>query len=269
MVRLTALFLLVFFFPALADGPIKDCADCPEIVLIPKGGFVMGSDNAHENERPAHKASVAKPFYLGTKEVTFDQWQACVEAKACKRMPDDHRWGMGSRPVMNVTYDEVMEYLAWISRKSGKRYRLPSEVEWEWAARGGGETLYPWGERMEPGMANCRECGAEPFGGFSTAPVASYPPNGYGLYDMNGNVWEWTSDCWHPSHQGAYGDQKPRGPAPIPELPGKFGCDARVMKGGAWYYYAVMSRPQARAKNDAKVYSYVLGFRVARDADGR
>lgn len=252
---------------AWAQAPIKDCADCPELLAIPRGTFVMGSNDAHENERPQRKVTIAKPFYLGRFEITFDQWQACFEASACKRLPDDHKWGKGDRPVMNVAFDDAQDYLAWISKKSGKRYRLPSEAEWEWAARGGVGTLYPWGDKMAPGKANCRDCGAEPFGGFSTAPVGSYPPNGYGLYDMNGNVWEWTQDCWHPDHKGAPTEQKPRGPAPVPEVPGLKSCDARVMKGGAWYYYAVMSRPQARAKNDATAQSYVLGFRVARDAD--
>jgi formylglycine-generating enzyme required for sulfatase activity len=256
----------LFSLPVIAEDSFKDCPDCPEMVIVPKGSFVMGSENGHENERPTHPVTIAKAFALGRFEVTFDDWQDCVAAKACARDPDDHQWGKGKRPVMNVTYDDVKEYLAWLGKRSGKRYRLPSEAEWEWAARGGVDSLYPWGDKMEPGKANCRECGAEPFGGFSSAPVGSYPPNGYGLYDMNGNVWEWTEDCWHPDHRSASANAKPRGPEANP-LPGTTACLARVMKGGAWYYYAGMSRPQARAKNESRVFSYVLGFRVARDLE--
>ncbi|MBF0355090.1 MAG: SUMF1/EgtB/PvdO family nonheme iron enzyme [Alphaproteobacteria bacterium] len=257
-----------FCLPAAAQEPasFKDCADCPEMQVIPPGNFMMGSARGHENEQPEHQVSLAKPFALARFEITFDDWQACVDAKGCSRQPDDHQWGKGKRPVMNITFDDVTQYLTWLSHKSGKRYRLPSEAEWEWAAKGGVATSYPWGERMEEGRANCRECGAKPFGGFSSAPVGSYPPNGYGLYDMAGNVWEWTQDCWHPDHQGASPEGRPRGPEAQP-LPGLSSCMARVMKGGAWYYYAPMARPQARAKNDSRVFSYVLGFRPARDLD--
>ncbi|MDK9721327.1 MAG: formylglycine-generating enzyme family protein [Rhodospirillales bacterium] len=268
MRKAALVFLAALWFPSLAhaQGFFRDCPDCPEMAAVPKGRFVMGSENGHENERPLHPVTIVKSFALGRYEVTFDDWQACMAAKACTRNPDDHQWGRANRPVMNVTYDDAQQFLAWLSKKSGKRYRLPSEAEWEWAARGGVDSLYPWGDKMEPGRANCRDCGAEPFGGFSTAPVGSYPPNLFGLYDMNGNVWEWTEDCWHPDHRGGANSQKPRGPEANPQ-PGQVACLARVMKGGAWYYYAGMSRPQARAKNEGRVISYVLGFRVARDID--
>ncbi|MBF0268945.1 MAG: formylglycine-generating enzyme family protein [Alphaproteobacteria bacterium] len=260
------LSLAFFCLPAHAQEPFRDCPDCPEMVIVPKGGFIMGSDVGHENERPAHPVKIAKPFALGRYEVTFDEWQACFDAQACLRNPDDHKWGRANRPVMNVTIDDVKQFLAWLSQKSGKRYRLPGEAEWEWAARAGTAGLFSWGDKMEPGRANCRGCGDDPFNGFSTAPVGSYPPNAFGLYDMAGNVWEWTEDCWHPDHTGAPKDQKPRGPEANP-LPGLPACMARVMKGGAWYYYAQMSRPSARARNEGRVLSYVLGFRVARDVD--
>ncbi|TAN48908.1 MAG: formylglycine-generating enzyme family protein [Rhodospirillales bacterium] len=263
---LLSCILYLFSFGALAGEPFKDCDDCPEMVIVPAGSFVMGSQTGHENERPEHKVTIAKSFALGRFEITFDDWQLCVDAKACTRSPDDHQWGKAKRPVMNVTFDDVTQYLTWLSKKTGKRYRLPSEAEWEWAARGGAKTIYPWGDGMEDGLANCRSCGAEPFGGFSSAPVGSYPPNGYGLYDMTGNVWEWVQDCWHPDHTGASKDAKPRGPE-TQSLPGIPACLARVMKGGAWYYFAPMARPAARARNDSRVLSYVLGFRVAREID--
>ncbi|MBC7952954.1 MAG: SUMF1/EgtB/PvdO family nonheme iron enzyme [Rhodospirillaceae bacterium] len=177
------------------------------------------------------------PISMSRSEVTFDQWQACVVEGACKGAQDDHAWGRGSRPVINVSWADARNYAAWLSTKTRQRCRLPSEAEWEHAAAGGATTAYWWGEGHGTGMANCRDCNADPI--YGSRPVGSFPANPYGLVDMNGNVWEWTDDCWT---AGA--------------------CGQRVIKGGSWYYYSANATVRARARNDAQQGSYNIGIRV-------
>jgi formylglycine-generating enzyme required for sulfatase activity len=237
-----------------APATFRDCSDCPELVSLPPGRFTMGDGaSPFTNERPPHEVVIEWPFALGRTEVTFDDWTRCVAAKACAKMPDDHGWGRGRRPVINVTLAEAAAYLAYLSRRTGKRYRLPTEAEWEYAARAGTATAYWWGNEPGSGQANCRECGSS--FEHETAPAGSFPPNPFGLYDMNGNVWEWTADCWRPKHD-----------AP-PERSRDGTCPAHVVKGGSWYYFPPMSRPAARARNDVRTNSYNIGFRVARDLE--
>jgi formylglycine-generating enzyme required for sulfatase activity len=185
-------------------------------------------------------------FLLGQSEVTFDQWAACVTDGACRGGQDDHGWGRGKRPIINITFADVHAYLAWLSAKTGRTYRLPSEDEWEWAARGGTESEYWWGSTVGEGHANCRHCGT-PWGGAMSAPVGSLPANPYGLFDTAGNVWEWTATCWSKKRE-----------APPPKT-----CREQVIKGGAWYYIPQQSRPVARARQSATSWSYTVGLRVA------
>src|SRR3984957_10250423 len=112
----------------------RDCDDCPELVVVPPGDFVMGSNDT-PYEKPERTISVRHPFAIGRREVTFAEWDQCADAGACKHRPDDHGWGRGDRPVVNVSWDDSKLYLAWLSQQTGQRYRLPSEAEWEYAAR--------------------------------------------------------------------------------------------------------------------------------------
>lgn len=220
-------------------GAGADCAGCPEMVPVP-GGVL---------EREGAPPVAVAPFAMARTEITFDQWQVCVAAGACAGGQSDHGWGRGARPVINVAYPAAERYARWLSQATGKRYRLPTEDEWEWAARGGTTTAWSWGDAVGEGHANCRHCGT-PWGGKQTAPAASLPANGYGLHDMAGNVWEWVSDCWHDDR------------AAPPEAGD---CAFRITKGGAWYYVPSQSRPTVRARTPVGLWSYTVGFRVVRE----
>jgi len=234
---------------------IKDCNACPELAIIPPGSFIMGKDGRHKNERPAHKVTIDKAYAIGLFEVSFDEWQACFDDGACgKTLPDDHHWGRGNRPVINITWFDTKSYLAWLSDKTGKTYRLPSESEWEYAARAGTQTDFWWGDDVGQGKANCRNCSAKV--SHQSEPVGSFKPNPWGLYNVHGNVWEWVEDCWNPTHDGAPSDAQPR-------LEGD--CRQRVMRSGSWYYFSKNIRSPWRFKNDARVKSYGIGFRVLRE----
>lgn len=247
--------------PDAATAPLKpgtvfrDCSECPEMVTLPPGIFIMGSPKGDDKERPAHPVRVRKSFAIGKFEITFDEWSACVREKACQVDPDDHGWGKGRRPVINLDFPTIKQYTAWLSKKTKHVYRLPSESEWEYAARSGSTTDYPWGDTMEPGRANCRDCGTE-WSAKGSAPVGSFAPNGFGLYDLNGNVWEWVEDCWNPDHTNAPGDTRPR-------LTGE--CAFRVVRGGSWYYFRKLARNSYRVKWVVEDKSYNVGFRVVRE----
>lgn len=242
--------------PGAAADTFRDCPACPQMVTLPTGTFTLGDGRVPDAAPRA--AAVSRPFAIGRTEVTWREYGACVADGACRGGQDDHGWGRGDRPVINVTLADAQAYAAWLSRRTGHAYRLPSEVEWEWAARAGSTTLYPWGEAMEPGRANCRGCDGPIVEHGGSFEVGRYPPNAWGLLDMQGNVWEMTLDCW--SEDGApSGDQAPW--LPDPE------CRDRVMRGGAWYYVPRLSASAARARNAADVWSYVVGFRVVREGE--
>ncbi len=233
----------------------QDCDVCPKMTVIQAGSYIMGSDGRHKIERPAHKVTITKPFAMGIYEVTFDEWQACFIDSGCARVPDDHKWGKGRRPVMNITWFETQSYLKWLSKKTGYTYRLPTEAEWEFAARGGTTTEFWWGDEVGENLANCRDCKSK-WSKKGSAPVGSFSPNPYGLYDVHGNEWEWLQDCWNPSHEGAPSDGSPR-------LDGN--CQLRVIRSGSWYYFSKNIRSAWRFKNDARVKSYGIGMRVLRE----
>ena len=150
----------------------RDCPECPELVAVPAGRFIMGSDSDEANEGPAQPVVIARPFAIGVYEVTFAEWEACVAAAGCSVNPDDHKWGRERRPIINVNFAQVQEYLRWISARTGKTYRLPSEAEWEYAARAGTTTPYWWGDAAGTNLANCRDCGSE-WSKLSSGPVGS------------------------------------------------------------------------------------------------
>ncbi|MEO5375831.1 MAG: formylglycine-generating enzyme family protein [Alphaproteobacteria bacterium] len=242
---------------ALETGEVfQDCPDCPEMVVVGAGSFIMGSDAAPE-QRPPVAVTIARPFALATTETTFDLWEACVAGGGCAKIPDDHGWGRGRQPVINISWDEANAFTRWLSKLTGATYRLPTEAEWEYAARAGTTTAYWWGDHVGDGKANCRKCNAE-WGGRQSAPVASFPANPFGLYDLNGNVWEWVADCWTPNHKNAPTD----GSAAVDP---KGECRERTAKGGAWYYYEMQARPSSRARHVAGQWSYTVGFRVLRE----
>ena len=260
-----ALFILgahLFALPALAaddemkPGQVfKDCDACPEMAVIPAGSFTMGSNGRHKYEKPAHDVTIAKAFAMGVYEVTFDEWQACFDEGGCARVPDDHKWGKGRRPVMNITWFETQPFVEWLSKKTGHTYRLPTEAEWEYAARGGTTTEFWWGDKIGVNLANCRDCKSQ-WSKKGSAPVGSFAPNPFGLYDVHGNEWEWLEDCWTPNYKGAPTDGSAR-------LDGD--CKSRVMRSGSWYYFSKNSRSAWRFKNDARVKSYGIGMRVVRE----
>jgi formylglycine-generating enzyme required for sulfatase activity len=234
---------------------IRDCPDCPELVIVPSGEFDMGS-NAKPTEQPVHHVSIRKNFAVSRRVVTFAEWDRCVALSGCKFSPPDHGWGRGDRPVTDVSWDDAEQFAAWLSKTTGKSYRLPTEAEWEYAARGGSTTPYWWGKEVGAGHAQCAECGGSQSGG--TAPVGSFRPNAFGLYDSAGNAAEWVEDCWNSSYHGAPND----GSAWT-----NGDCSLRVLRGGSFADKAMAVRSSARFRYDEDVRYYANGFRVARDLD--
>ena len=235
----------------------KDCAQCPEMIVIPAGKFTMGSAKGKKREQPVRQVVIPNSLAVGRHEITFDEWDACHAGGGCAKLPFDRGWGRGKRPVINVLARDIDEYLKWMSKKTGHVYRLPSEAEWEYAARAGSESAYSWGDEMIQGKANCRECGSE-WSGEKTAPVGMFEPNPWGLFDVHGNVLELVADCWFDSHESAPKDALPRR---------AIDCRSKVVKGGAWYYLPNLARSAARARNDTRVFSYFIGFRAFREME--
>ena len=237
---------------AMPGTVFRDCANCPDLVVAPAGEFDMGSDE-FDTEQPAHSVVIAKPFAIGRGEVTFAQWDACVADGACAGWrPDDRGQGRNDTPVSEVSWSDAHRFLDWLSRKSGRAYRLPSEAEWEYAARGGVATRFWWGDEAGTGHANCRGCG----GPGQPTPVGSYPANGFGLVDTAGNVAEWVEDCWTDSYLGA-----PRDGAVAEDGP----CKQRVVRGGSFDAGPRYVRSASRFLYDAELRYYTNGFRVARN----
>ena len=233
----------------------RDCSDCPELVIVPSGEFDMGS-TAKPTEQPVHHLSIRKNFAIGRRDVTFAEWDRCVAQSGCRFSPPDQGWGRGDRPVTNVSWDDAQEFVAWLAKTTAKSYRLPSEGEWEYVARGGSTTPYWWGKDVGTGHAQCAECGGSENG--RTEPVGSFRPNAFGLYDTAGNAAEWVQDCWNPTYHGAPND----GSAWT-----NGDCSLRVLRGGSFADKAVAVRSSARFRYDEDVRYYANGFRVARDLD--
>ncbi len=239
---------------------VKDCPECPEMVVVPAGSFMMGSPDSEVErnsiEGPQHRLTIPRPFAVGKFEVTFEEWDACVAGGGCNGYrPNDQGWGRGKRPVINVSWDDAKTYVAWLSRKTGKPYRLLTEAEWEYAARAGTNTRYWWGDEIGSGNANCDTACGDSFR--YTAPVGSFKPNGFGLHDMLGNVWEWTEDCWNGNYNSAPTD----GTAWLGS-----DCGRRVLRGGSWILNPgnVRSAVRMGGVTASRSYRYGIGFRVAR-----
>ena len=236
----------------------QDCAGCPEMVVVPAGEYMMGSRYGvgYNDERPRHRVRIGDVFAVGKYEVTFAEWDACVVAGGCGGYrPDDAGWGRGRRPVVNVSWGDAQAYVEWLSRKTGERYRLLSEGEWEYVARAGTETAYWWGEEIGSERANCNGCGSR-WNGEKTAPVGSFEANGFGLHDVHGNVWEWVEDCWHGNYGGA--------PTDGSAWTSGGNCGRRVLRGGSWSGKPGSLRSAVRVWNSAGRRINYNGFRIAR-----
>lgn len=250
----------------VADKPlvIKDCRDCPEMVAVPAGEFMMGSPTSEKQRGPEaqHVVTIMRAFAVSRFEITFAQWDACVADGGCDGYRPEAPWGRGRMPVVNINFANAESYAAWLSRKTGKRYRLLSEAEWEYAARAGSTTAFAFGPTLAAAQANF-DAGAKtelnPAGAArgKALPVGSFRPNAFGLYDMHGNVWEWTQDCWNDE----YGPAAPRDGRPA--LTGD--CAGRVLRGGSWEDAASDLRAAARVASAVADRSWSDGIRVARE----
>jgi formylglycine-generating enzyme required for sulfatase activity len=229
-----------------------------ELVSIPAGSFLMGSsDNRtpHFGEAgPVHKVSL-KEFLLMKHEVTFEQYDLYAEETG-KDKPSDNGWGRGKRPVINVNWNEATAYAEWLSQETGLKFRLPSETEWEYAARAGSTTNYSWGISIGINNANCNGCGSQ-WDNTKTAPVGNFKANNFGLKDMHGNVFEWVQDCWNLTYIGT---------APLDGSAWMKGdCTRRVLRGGSW-----LGRPGSLRSADRSGFypdgrSNYYGFRLLQE----
>jgi formylglycine-generating enzyme required for sulfatase activity/class 3 adenylate cyclase len=234
--------------PRPASNAFRDCERCPEMVRLPGGTFQMGS-TLDPSEQPIRQVSVA-PFAIGRYPVTVAEWRSCVAANACKFEPQ----GDDDLPVSNLSWDDAQQYVSWLSRTTSKPYRLPTEAEWEYAARGGTTTPYWWGSQIVSGVANCRTCG-DPFDPSKPIKIGLLRPNPFGLHDMAGGIAEWVSDCWHNNYQGA-----PRNGSQPWDAPN---CREYVLRGGSWRSDPADLRVTSRARYDKVVRYPAHGFRVA------
>jgi formylglycine-generating enzyme required for sulfatase activity len=235
-----------------------ECAnDCPEMIVIQAGSFTMGSSvtekGHYTTEGPQHSVTIAKPFAVSKFDVTFAEWDACVSVGGCPRVRDSG-FGRGTRPVINVSWDDAQQYVAWLSRMTGRPYRLLTEAEWEYAARAGSTTAYFWGDEIGKGNANCMDCDSK-WGYRQTSPVGSFKPNAFGLYDMNGNVWQWVQDCHHDNYEGAPTDGSGW---TIRD------CSLPVIRGGSWYDDSRALRSANRLRISTVGRMPHVGFRIGR-----
>jgi formylglycine-generating enzyme required for sulfatase activity len=243
-------------------GQLRESKDfCPEMIVVPAGSFVMGSppsEKEHSPREAQHQVTIAKAFAVSKYQLTFDEWDTCVAYEGCNgQRLSDSSWGRGGRPVINVLWDDAQQYVAWLSRVTGKAYRLLTEAEYEYATRAGTKTVYPWGDDIRlngKAMANCSGCGSQ-WDSHQTAPVGSFAANGFGLYDMVGNAMEWTEDCFHNDYTGAPTD----GSAWIEGAD----CTYHVVRGGAWGTTPQYLRSAFRSWNPLDRHN-AQGFRVAR-----
>ncbi|QQZ28079.1 formylglycine-generating enzyme family protein [Thiothrix subterranea] len=228
----------------------------PRMVNIPPGRFLMGGLDERDdveggctlNERPPRYVYIAA-FALGRYPVTFEEYDAFCEANGFP-LPDDHGWGRGKHPVINVSWDDAQAYCRWLSALNGGHYRLPSEAEWEYATRGGTNAAYPWGMQATAQHANhAMQHGM-------TTPVGTYPANAFGLHDVCGNVWEWVQDCWHDSYHGA--------PVNAQAWEEVGNHHERVLRGGSWNDRPRYLRAAYRVKDYPSGRQIFRGFRVAR-----
>jgi len=238
--------------------PLDELEQTLGLVSIPAGSFQMGTNDGDSDEKPVHRVTISA-FRMMANELTWAQYLPCIDAGVCSS-DGDSDFGKGNRPVINVNWDDAQTYATWLSKKTGKHYRLPSEAEWEYAARAGSTTKYSWGNSINCNKAQydggeSSACYYENSNGSyrGTASVGTYSPNGFGLYDMHGNVWEWTQDCWNDSYSGA----------PSTNKAWELGdCAKRVLRGGSWVNDPDFLRSAARVRDTASDRSLNYGFRL-------
>jgi len=219
---------------AVFADPLRSGGKGPEMVVVPSGQFRMGcsdsdrtlevehpQDRCRRREQPAHVVTIARSFAVSRYEVTFEDYE---RFRPSASQPQDMGWGRGRRPVIHVSWEDAAAYAAWLSRETGRAYRLLSEAEWEYVARAGSTTEFSWGDLPGDGRANCRGCSSAGDIG-KTVEVGSFAANAWGLHDVHGNVWEWVQDCWNRNYEGAPGDGSARSSGD---------CARRVTRGGSW-----------------------------------
>ncbi len=251
-----------------AAEAFRDCLVCPEMLRVEPGSFVMGSEWLWrrrwmaKDARPKHSVTIPKAFAVGRFEVTFAEWDACVGEGGCgARRPDDHGWGRGTHPVVDVSWDDAQTYVRWLSTKTNASYRLLTEAEWEYAARATTTSAYPWGNRASHAWANygqeecCVGTTADHDQWLNTAPVGQFAPNRFGLHDMPGNVYEWVEDCYVDSYERSPNDGSA---VKVPD------CKFHAMRGGAWYSDPRRIRSAYRAYQTPDKRDKVIGLRVAK-----
>ena len=248
---------------------IRDCPACPEMVALPAGEFMMGSPESekgrNKDEGPQRKVTIARPFAVGKFEVTFAQWDACVAEGGCTHKPGDESWGRGRRPVINVSWDDAKQFVAWLAKRTGKPYRLLTEAEWEYAARAVTKASDPHAPFSTGATINYKQANYDANFTYNKGPqglyrqktldVGSLPRNAFGLHDMHGNVWEWVEDCYRDSYRGAPTD----GSAVT-----SGDCSLRILRGGSWNYYPQLLRSAYRYATAGGIRVENVGFRVAR-----
>lgn len=241
----------------------RDCDECPQMVVVPGGRFGMGSpktEDGRDDDEGPRRVVVIKSFAVGIYEVTFEEWDACAFGDGCDgALPEDDGWGRGEHPVINVTWEDAQKYVEWLSRTTGHAYRLLTESEWEYAARAESQTARYWGETAsgQCRFANGDDETAPCSDGYeNTAPVGSFEPNAFGLYDMLGNVWEWVEDCWYDGYSNALND----GSAARSESD----CSYRVLRGGSGASDPADLRSAHRGNWWPTSWARYYGFRVAR-----
>lgn len=243
--------------PATPTSPMlesfQDCQTCPEMLTLPAGSFMMGESRGDSSEKPAHKVSIKQPFAIGKYEVTLGQWNECVEAGACSYKPELDNMDE-NLPARDISWSDALKYVTWLSKTTRQNYRLPTEAEWEYAARAGTQTRFWWGNTAGSGHADCKNCGGE-WDRKSPAAVSSYPANPFGLHGTSGGVWEWVADCWHKSYRGAPLDGSAWSESD---------CRENVIRGGGWRNDSSYIHSASRFKYDSNVRYLLHGFRVAR-----
>jgi formylglycine-generating enzyme required for sulfatase activity len=234
--------------PPPPPANFRDCAECPEMMRLAGGSFLMGAPAGEPGrnpwEGPQHEVHIAA-FAIGVREVTLAEWDACVTAGGCNGYtPSDRGWGRDARPVLSVSWQDAQAYVRWLSEHTGRAYRLPSEAEWEFAARGGATSAYWWGDAFDPARVSIGR----------TSETGALGANAFGLFDVTGNVAEWVEDCYVNNYASAPGDGSP-------VLAGD--CSRRVVRGGSWRDNGDAFRISARSRVSRAVRDSAIGFRVA------
>jgi len=230
----------------------------PELVVLPLGRFRMGDAAGGDSEGPVRTVTISQPFAMMKYEVTFTDYERFATATRGQR-PNDEGWGRANRPVINVSWQDAQSYAAWLSAQTGHRYRLPSEAEWEYAARAGTTSSYSWGDTISCSQARYEQLGGSCGNERRSIAVGSFDGNAFGLHDLHGNVWEWVEDCWFDNYAGAPTDGSARTTAG--------GCDRRARRGGSWFNAPGSLRAAARSNLASSIRDNLNGFRLVRELD--